>query len=196
MQTAIVLTFVIAIGAIGIYLFYEVSLQPNIQVTSIEITPPIKETIKKNVIDLGRVSRSSSFNYNADKTGIYTMVFSNTFSTFSSKSVSVTYSADERSDTQSFKVPPGTIRSIPFALSSGQKIEGSFTVSGGSGNDVNFLIERETGTQNLSFSFKLVNSGSADGYADVNIQAYSKTVWSNAISYIFPEVILRLIRCR
>jgi hypothetical protein len=61
----------------------------------------------------------------------------------------------------------------------GQTLSGSFQVSGGGGNDINFYIQGETCTESISFSFTLVNSGTANGYSTVNLQSDGNQAWSN-----------------
>jgi len=50
-----------------------------------------------------------------------------------------------------------------------------FTISGGSGNDTDFYIAADTCTQTVNFSFTLVNSESANGYATVQIELDGQT---------------------
>jgi len=167
------------VGIVVGYYIYQNSLQPNIQVTDIDIGQALKNPQTAVVLNLGRVSNSGTFSYTTTLSGSYTLVFSNSFSIISSKSVSVMYSAAGKSDTQSLVIPPGTYRTITVNLATNQVISGSFTASGGSGNDVDFYIESKTGTQSFTLNFTLVNSGTANGFADVILQADGKEVWSN-----------------
>jgi len=157
---------------------YQNSLQPNIQVTAVDIST-IKNPNDSVVVNLGRVYDSGKFSYTAEQAGTYVLVFTNIYNILMpySKRVSVTYSVDGKSYTQSFEIRE--YFAIPLKLTKGQSTSGSFTVRGGFNNDVDFYIEAHTGTQSLTFSFTLVNSGVANGFAVVVLQADGKEIWSN-----------------
>jgi hypothetical protein len=147
---------------------YQASQQPNIQATAIVIGQPITDPRLSTVLDDGRVANSASFGYTTVLPGTYTLVFENSFSTFSSKSVYATYTAAGATHTQSFAVSAGSAQNIANNLLANQVLSGSFTVTGGSGNDVNFYITASTCTQTVTFSFSLVNPGAANGFATVH----------------------------
>lgn len=173
---------VVVVGGGGYYL-YQNSLQPNTQVADVSITSPIKLPEAEIVVNQVGVANTGSFGYTASQSGFYELTFRNPFSisfpSSSSKSVSVTYSAAGKSYTESLEVPVLASRTITVKLAPSQNVSGSFTVSGGSNNDIDFSIVAQTGTQILGFSFTLVNTGTANGFAVVSLQADGKAVWSN-----------------
>ena len=158
---------------------YQAAQQPNIQATAISIGQPVMDPRVTTVLNDGRVSNSGSFDYTSVLPGTYTLVFDNSFSTFSSKSVSVTYTAAGAPHSQSFVVAPGNAEDISNTLLANQALVGSFAVSGGSGNDVDFSITASTCTQTVNFSFTLVNPGQANGFAIVHLTVDGQSQWSN-----------------
>ncbi len=172
---------VVILGGIGggIY-FSRISQQPNIQATAINIPQPVANPQTSTVLNDGRVSGSASFSYISKLPGSYSLVFDNSFSTFSSKAVALTWAdAAGASHTQAFTVSPGNAYTITTDMKTNQVISGSFSVSGGSGDDVNFYITAQTCTQSVTFTFTLVNSGSADGYATVQLRVDGQALWTN-----------------
>lgn len=170
---------IIVVGSVGGYFVYEGSLQPNIQVTNINITQPNQSPQSNVVFGGGRVANGETFNYVATLVGNYVMTFDNSFSTFSSKSVTLSFGTGGPLNQQSIQVGAGDVQTVQVALSVGQDLNGSFQVSGGSGNDINFEIVGNTCTESVSFSFVLVNSGSANGYSVVSFQSDGNSIWSN-----------------
>lgn len=162
----------------------EAARQPNIQATSINIQPT-SDPRYSTVVNDGIVANSATFDYSAPLSGTYTLVFDNSFSTFSSKSVSLTYTVSGASHTQSFVVSAGDAQKFSLNLNTGVEISGSFSVSGGSGNDIEFYITARTCTQTVNFSFTLVNSGDSNGYATVHFTADGLTYWTNR--YYVPQ---------
>ena len=128
---------------------------------------------------MGRVSYSRSFNYTAVADGSYELIFDNSFSTFSSKNVAISYSVAGAPTTTSLSVPAGSSNQITVQLKVGQRLSGSFSASGGSGNDVNFEIVGQTCSESIAFSFDLANSGTASGSATVAFQADGQQLWTN-----------------
>ena len=176
----IVIVVVVALGGgIGGTVIYQAAQQPNIQATSINIPQATTKPQSSTVVNDGTVANSGAFDYAATLPGTYMLVFDNGFSVFTSKSVAVTYTVAGTSGSKSFTVSAGSSESLPFTLTTGERLYGTFTVSGGSGNDVNFYLTAQTCTQTLNFSFTLVNSGSANGYATVHFQSDGTSVWSN-----------------
>jgi len=176
---AIVLLLIAVVGIPGGYYAYQSSLQPSIQVTNISTAQPTQTSSSQNVVNLGRVTSTGSISYNAVLNGTYLMVFDNRFSD-SPESVAVTYSiGGGPSNSMSFTVPRGSSRDVSTTLQAGQSITGTFTVAGTSNNDIAFQIVANTCTEAISFSFSIVNTGNANGFATVGFQADGKTVWSN-----------------
>jgi len=133
----------------------------------------------------GRVTSPGSFDYTTSLPGTYTLVWDNIFSVITSKSVSVTYTVSGSTHSQSFTVQPGHNYELSFNLGNGDRVYGNFAVSGGS-NDVNFYITAQTCTETVSFSFTLVNPGSANGFATARLLEDGKdTTWSNR--YYVPQ---------
>jgi hypothetical protein len=165
---------IVAVAGIGYYL-YQGSLQPNIQVVNTQFGSAQYNPQASTVQSQGRVSSSGSFSYTATVSGVAELVFSNSFSTFTSKQVSVQYSAAGSPNSQSFTVGAGTASTVQVSLYAGQTVSGSFQASGGSGNDVDFSIVLYTCSQTVPSSAYLVNSGSANGYAVVSLQIQSSS---------------------
>jgi hypothetical protein len=170
---ALLVVVVVVVGVVGYYA-YENSFQPNIQATDIQ--PGTPTTYPQTTIAQSEslVSVSGSFSYTATANGAAYLVFDNSFSFISSKSVTVSYTiAGQGSSSQSFNVPAGSAYTLQIPLNEGQSVSGTFSVSGGSGNDVNFEIEQYTCSQSVPFSLVLVNSGNSNGYATLVLQTES-----------------------
>jgi hypothetical protein len=175
----VIVAVVILGGGIGGTVIYQAAQQPNIQATSINIPQATTSPHSSTVVNEGTVANSGTFDYTTTLPGTYVLVFDNSFSVFSSKSVSVSYTAAGESGTKSFVVSAGNIQTLSFTLTTGERLYGSFSISGGSGNDIDFYVTAQTCTQTVNFSFTLVNSGSANGYATVHFQSDGTSVWSN-----------------
>jgi hypothetical protein len=179
-QLMTVAGIVIILVLIGGFLLYQSSLQPNIQVTAVNIDTPTQTPASSTVVDEGRVSSSATFSYTVSLYGSYVLVWDNSFSTFSSKSVSGSYTVNGiNQQTFSFTVTAGNSETLTLTLTPNDVLAGSFTVSGGSGNDVNFYITANTCSEVIAFSFTLVNSGTANGYSTVAFQSDTASPWSN-----------------
>lgn len=165
----------IAIGAVA----YQLSLQPDIQVSNLSVSTKHNNEFVK-VLDHGRVSNSGDFYYTSPNNDSYYLVFSNDFSFISTKYVGVSYTDKGQYYSETFQVAPGTYKSIPVYAYSGKSVSGSFNVAGGSGNDVDFFVARESCSQSLSFSFSLANYGPVSGEAQVTLQSDGSSVWSNS----------------
>lgn len=175
-----VVALVIVGGWVGGTYLVRISQQPNIQATSVNIPEPIADHQTSTVLNEGRVSNSASFSYVAELLGSYSLVFDNSFSTFSSKSIALSWTDPAGAPhTQTFSVPPGNAYTITVEMKVNEIVTGSFAVSGGSGNDVNFYIKAQTCTQSITFSFILVNSGNANGYATVQLLVDGQAKWTN-----------------
>jgi hypothetical protein len=161
---------VAVVGAVGGFYAYTSSQQPNIQVTDFVVGSPSTNPQYSTVQDQGRVSGDGSFSYTSTGNGAVILVFDNSFSIISSKSVSISYSvAGGAGQTASLSVSPGDVQEESIPTTTGQSVTGTFSVLGGSGNDIDFSIQQYTCTQTVPVSFVLVNSGSANGYATVAI---------------------------
>lgn len=173
----------LAVAAIAVYLalpfVHQNTLQPNYQITDLLFSEPRQDTTQITDLQQARVANSSSFNYVAERSGDYSLVFSNTFSLVSDKQVSLSYSIDGDRTARTITVPAPSKVSIPIKTQSGQTIEGSFTISGGSGNDVDFFIMHKECSQTIISSFNLVNAGKGNGTAFVTMKADGQTIASN-----------------
>ncbi|MGA2663629.1 MAG: hypothetical protein ABSF83_01620 [Nitrososphaerales archaeon] len=170
----LVIAVIVAAAGVG-FLSYQGSLQPDIQVVNLQFGTAQTNPQTTTVQDQGRVSSSGSFSYTAAAGGIAYLVFGNSFSTFSSKYVSVEYTVAGSQSSQSFTVAAGSENTIGVTLNGGQTVSGNFQASGGSGNDVDFSIVLSTCSQTVPFTADLVNSGSANGYAVVSLQIQSSS---------------------
>jgi len=182
---AIIIVALVVAGGYGGNRIYQDSLQPNIQATAVNIGTPSMNPSSSTPVDDGRVTSPGSFDYTASLPGTYALVWDNSFSVFTSKSVSVTYTVSGSTHSQSFTVQPSHSSELSFNLGTGDRIFGNFAVSGGS-NDVNFYINAQTCSETVSFSFTLVNPGNSNGFATVQLLEGGKdTTWSNR--YYVPQ---------
>lgn len=159
-------------------IFYSLTILPNISVSDVTVSSIPNEQFV-TVLDYGRVPNYSNFYYKPEVVGTYSLVFSNDFSVFSTKYVETKYKDNGKFYTQSFQVPAGAHKIIPVYAGSGQVISGDFSVSGGSGNDVDFYIGTVTCTQTVTFSFTLINTGPVNGRVEVALEADGHPIWSN-----------------
>jgi hypothetical protein len=183
-KAIVALSLVLVIGAASVYYLVEVAPEPNLQLTAIKSAIPVTTPLSQNVQDQGLVSSSGTFSYTASLKGSYYLTFDNSFSIFSSKSLSVSYSVAGKQYDTGVSLRPGDTKNIFVALDSGGQVSGSFTVSGGSGNDVNFYVVGNTCTEVVSFASTLVNSGPVSGYASVAYQSDGSSIWTN--KYFVP----------
>ncbi len=175
-----VVVIILVLAIIGsLYYYTQVYPQPNIQVTNVVIPTPVQNPQSTVVVDEGRVSGSGSFNYSASLVGTYDMIFDNSFSIVSTKQVSVSYNAGGVPGSASLSVPPGTENTVSVALNPNEHLMGTFEVSGGSGNDVNFEIIANTCTQQVTFSFTLANAGNSGGFANVSMGTPAQSFWTD-----------------
>lgn len=178
-KLAIIIAIVVIVAVIGGYFTYQLSLQPNVQVTNTSFAT-LNHPIISMIVNDGRVSRTDSFSYTAAQRGIYTMVFDNSFSILSTKSVELTYLLAGKNQQLKFEVPPGNSRTVNANVEKGNTVSGSFNIAGGSGNDVNFSILSMTCSQTVNFQFTVVNVGNANGFAVVTLLVDGKpSGWSN-----------------
>ena len=163
---------------IGIFL-YSLTILPNISVSDVIVNSVPREEFV-TVLDYGRVPNYSGFYYDPTVSGTYSLVFSNDFSFISTKYVEAKYTDNGKYYTQSFQVPAGSQKIIPVYASSSQVISGDFSVSGGSGNDIDFYIGSVICSQTVTFSFNLINTGPVDGNTEIILEADGQSVWSNS----------------
>ncbi len=176
---AAVLILIAIIGGASGYGLYQYSLQPSIQVTNTSVAQPVQNPSSQNVVNIGHVTNSGVISYTAVLDGTYVLVFDNRFFD-TPESVAVTYSiAGGPSNSMSFTILGGESKDVSTTLLAGQSITGTFTVAGTSGNEIAFQIIGNTCTQSISFSLSLVNTGNANGFANIGFQADGQTVWSN-----------------
>jgi hypothetical protein len=97
----------------------------------------------------------------------------------------VSFSFANASQVESVTVNPGQQQMLTFNLSSGQKFTGSLSISGGSGNDVNFWITDPQGTtilnrgrvsQGTPFEFTAQSSGAYTLHFDNSFSVFSSKV--------------------
>jgi hypothetical protein len=169
----------------GFYYYTQDYLQPNIQVTNLNISAPVTIPQTSVVVNEGRVFGSGSFDFTPSLAGTYDMVFNNSFSFIATKHVSVNYSAGGTSSSPSLVIPAGLSTTVGVVLSPSEQLDGTFQVSGGAGNDINFEIVANTCMQKVSFSFTLVNVGTSSDFANVSLTAGGKSFWTNR--YLIPS---------
>jgi hypothetical protein len=172
----VVIILVAAAGGYGAY-YYLQQPQPNIQATQIQIYPTQYPQISL-ADNLGTV-KSGQFAFTANTIGSYALVFDNGISFFASKDVSVSYTAAGQSGSQTFHLTAGQKGFVNVSLTSGQQFSGTYTISGGSGNDIQAYIQAHTCTEQVTYRFVLVNAGPVSGFANAGLQASGQTVQSN-----------------
>lgn len=178
------LAVLLVAGAASAYYILDVAPQPNLQLTAIQSAPPVKNPQSQQVQSQGRISGAGTFSYTPSLKGTYQLTFDNSFSLFSSKQVAVSYTVTGKQYNTGVSLSAGQTKEISTNLDSGQQVSGSFSTSGGSGNDVNFYIVGNTCSEQLSFSFIIVNSGPVSGYATVAYNSDGTQLWTN--KYFVP----------
>lgn len=168
MLIIVLIVVVVVIAGVG-YFVYQQSYQPNIQATNLQFAGVQTYPLTVTAQNQGLISRSGSFSYTASVNGVVYLVFDNSFSFFTAKQVSVSYSAAGASDSKSFSVNAGTKNVVQVPLNNGQSITGTFTITGGN-SDIDFSIQQYSCSQTVTFSLVLVNSGNNNGYATVVLQ--------------------------
>ena len=173
------LTLVVILGAAVAYYFVKIAPQPNMQVTALNSGQPAQTPLSQQVQNQGRVPGSATFSYTANLKGSYYLTFDNTFSFFSSKYVVVSYTVADKQYNTGVSLRAGETKNIYVGLDSGGQVTGTFSTTGGSGNDVNFSITGNTCSETIPFSFMLVNSGPVSGYVNVAYQSDGSSLWTN-----------------
>jgi len=153
---------------------------PNVQVTDVNILQNIVEHLPRTVIGAPRVSNSLSFDYNASWAGPgrYSLVFNNRFSS-TTENISLSYAAAGKSFAYIEVLPTGTWISITHDLSTNQRVNGQFTLTGGSPNEIGFNVTAQTCTHTIGFNFRLVNNGTAIGNTTVRLQGDGISYWQH-----------------
>ena len=152
---------------------------PNIQVNDVNISKP---TISQwsNLIFDGHVLNTLSFYYTANASVTCRLNFSNNGASLASKSVTLTYyTINDTAKVDTFYVAPFASDSRGFDLPPGQSLSGYFEISGTAVNDLWVAFTYINYTQSIDFSFNLVNAGSSDGFAVVELRSDGVSVWSN-----------------
>ena len=178
-MTWIILAVVVVVVAVGGVAAYYLMQQPNIQLTALNVGQPAQSPVTQTVQNQGRVSGSGSFSYTATLAGSYYLTFDNSFSIVSSKSVTVSYTVAGKQYSTGVSLKPGETKDIYVGLDAGGQVTGTFSTSGGSGNDIDFWITGNTCTEKVSFSFTLVNSGPVSGYATVCFRSDGSCLGTN-----------------
>lgn len=129
---------------VGGYFGYQALQQPNIQLTALNIGQPAQTPLTQQVQNQGRVSGTASFSYTASLKGSYYLTFDNSFSILSSKYVSINYSVAGKGYSTAVSLSAGETKDVLVGLGIDGQVSGSFSASGGSGNDVNFYIVGQT----------------------------------------------------
>jgi hypothetical protein len=176
-RLAVIVVIILLVVAAAGYAIYYYSQEPNIQATQVNIYPT-KNTQTSTAANYGTVT-SGQFSFTASTTGTYSLVFDNGISFVASKQVSVAYAAAGQSGSQSFQLNAGQRGFVNTSLNSGQQFSGTYTISGGSGNDIEVYILVNTCTESVTYNSVLVNSGPVSGFATVGLQADQQTVQSN-----------------
>ena len=158
------------------------SQQPKIQATNVNILQNIIKSPPETVFDDPQVS-TLTFQYFTTQPGTYFLNFDNSFSTGPSNTkISLSYSLGDKSNNETIYLPPGTTLSIGYDLSANRVIDTQFNISGGSPNYIHFYITAQTCTHTVDFSFNLVNDGTANGNATVQLQGDGIAYWQRAYS--------------
>jgi hypothetical protein len=182
------LIIAVSAGMVGWgYGILQSALRPNIQVINVTVSPATNP-MTTTWLDMGRVSNMGSFNYpsGVNMTGEYDLVFNNSIPDFESTFVNLTYTTHWPDYLwTSFTLLPYETKTVPVHVNAGQQLGGDFWITGGSGNGLYFRILAHTCTENVSFTFSLINTGSSDGFADVVFTIDNASAWSN--KYFVPQ---------
>jgi len=157
------------------------SQQPKVQATDVSILQNIEKSPQEPVYNAPRVSNNATFDFPVTQPGIYSLVFDNRFSLGPSPTkISLSYTAGEKSVNLTMYLPAGAWWGISEDLLVNQRLDGQFTLSGGSPNDIHFSVTAQTCIHTVGFSFTLVNSGTANGNATVHLQGQGTSYWEHA----------------
>jgi hypothetical protein len=160
------------------------TLAPNFQVTDVSISKPMI-TSGSNLIFHGHILDSLSFSYTASESVNCRLDFSNNGASLEPKSVTLEYyTVNDTAKVDTFNVAPFASNSRSFDLLTGQSFSGYFEISGAAVNDLWVAFTYTNYTQSVDFSFNLVNSGSADGFADVELLSDGVSNWSNRYTLV------------
>ena len=182
---AVLVILILIVGASAAYYLVDVAPQPNMIITAVGTPQPVQTPLTQQVQSQGLVSGSGSFSYTATLKGSYNLTFGNSFSTFSSKSISIIYTVRGTQYKTGLSLSPGQTNYVYVGLNPGDSVSGTFSISGGSGNDADFSIVGSTCSEAVPFSFTISNSGSASGFASVAFLANGTSIWTN--KYFVPS---------
>jgi hypothetical protein len=182
---SVLLVLIILIIATILYsVFYREPLIPNFQVADVSISKPMI-TSGSNLIFHGHILDSLSFSYAASEAVNCRLDFSNNGASLEPKSVTLEYyTVNDTAKVDTFNVAPFASNSRSFDLLSGQSLSGYFEISSAAVNDLWVAFTYTNYTQSVDFSFNLVNSGSADGFAVVELRSDGASVWSNRYTLV------------
>lgn len=173
----VVVGFVVLAG-IGLVYWSQPAQQPRIQAVEVNIAPPVANPRAWTVL-AANVSGHGAFSHIAKLPGSYSMVFNNSISPFSPKTVTLNWTDPNGvSRPQTFTVDPGGLYNLTVQMKLNQAISGNFSVSGNPGNEIGFSLTARACTDHVSFSFSLVNGG-ASGYARVQLLVDGRALWTN-----------------
>ncbi len=158
------------------------SQQPKVQATDINILQNIEKSPPETIFNDPRDS-NLTFQFVTTQLGAYFFNFDNSFSVGPSPTkISVSYSIGDKSNNETLYMCPGCRLSMGYDVSANQIIAIQFTTSGGSPNDIHFYITVQTCTHTVDFSFTLINNGTANGNATVQLQGDGTSYWQHAYS--------------
>lgn len=159
--------------------------QPNVQATDVNIIQNIERSPQETVYDDPRVS-SLTFQFVATQSGTYFFNFDNSFSVGPSPTkVSLLLSLGDKVVNETIYMCPGCMNGIGDDVSADQVIVTRFNVTGGSPNALHFSITVQSCSHTIGFNFTLVNTGTANGNATVNIQSGATSYWQH--SYLVAQ---------
>ena len=163
-------------------LIHPPSQEPKVQAVDINILQNIEKSPPETIFDDPRTS-NLTFQFVTTQLGAYFFNFDNSFSVGPSPTkISVSYSIGDKSNNETLYMCSGCRLSMGYDVSANQVIAIQFTISGGSPNDIRFYITVQTCTHTVDFSFTLVNNGTANGNATVQLQGDGISYWQRAYS--------------
>jgi hypothetical protein len=156
------------------------SQQPKVQAANISILQNIEKSPPETIFDDPQVS-TLTFQFTTTQPGTYFLNFANSYSTGPSNTkISLSYSIGYKSHNETIYLPPSASLYEGYDVSTNEVIGIQFNVSGGSPNYIHFYITAETCTHSVDFSFNLVNNGTANGNATVQLQGDGTVYWQHA----------------
>lgn len=158
------------------------SQQPKVQATNVNILQNIIKSPPETIFDDPQVS-TLTFQFTTTQPGTYFLNFANSYSTGPSNTkISLSYSIGDKSHNETIYLPPSASFYEGYDVSTNEVIGIQFNVSGGSPNYIHFYITAQTCTHSVDFSFILLNDGTANGDATVQLQGDGIVYWQRAYS--------------